>query len=168
MHRFYLHRVTPFAELKKSYSLKSGAYSGGSSTSKEDKNDIICISPYVRGVHFELIVSDDMVYLSSSASNIEINFHSCTVPFIKRSLQNGDLIGIGCPTTQDCFENPDCYIFQLIRIGSDMDTPSLTSAPNAFGKEFGCHHIPSINQYRRVKYPLNANLQIVHLLVGQF
>lgn len=111
MHRFQFNQKnagTPYI-----YALMNGVYFGGNT-----ERDILCMSPdspVSNEKRFRLTVSDNAVKLSSNNTTTYINGKAQDTPLTGRTLKHGDLIGVGCQTTQECINDPMCHVFELIK-----------------------------------------------------
>lgn len=112
-----------------------GIYFGGNTD-----RDILCLSPALsvsNEKRFRLIVSDNVVKLSSNNSTIFINGKAQDTPLKSRILKHGDLIGIGCSTTPECIDDPECHVFELVK--REKPTPTASRWP--------CNHPPAEHDF---------------------
>lgn len=110
----------------------NGKYFGGNTD-----RDIICLTPVnppSDEKRFELNVSENAVTLSTNNTTIYINGKVQGVPLKDRTLKHGDLIGIGCSTTRESIEDPEGYVFELIK----REKPKPKSR-----NQCKCYHPPS-------------------------
>ncbi len=111
-----------------------GVYFGGNTD-----RDILCLSPTSTPSNekrFRLTVQDNVATLSSQNTTIYINGKAQDTPLKNRKLKPGDLIGIGCQTSQESIDDPAGYVFEFIK--HERPSPKRRD-PN----KFGCHHPPS-------------------------
>lgn len=131
MHRFQLIQINKGSS-PHTYALMDGKYFGGNTN-----NDITCLTPVLPPSdekRFQLTVSGNVATLSTNNSTIYINGIVQDVPLKDRIIKPGDLIGIGCSTTQESIEDPMGYVFRLM---------NRVNPKPKFRSPCNCYHPPS-------------------------